>query len=296
MLTVFSTAKPFHGHSGIIQRNALKSWSLLHPDVEVILFGNEEGAAEVCRELGIRHEPEVRRNQYGTKYLNYIFDRACDLARHKILCYSNCDIMLTSDFSAALNLISDTHKDFLMVGRRWDTDITEPWDFDQADWNERLRTLALRFGKQNGPSWVDYFCFTRDLYYRKMPAFLIGRNGWDPWLTWHARNSGVPLIDASRAVVAVHQNHDYAYLKVGKVPLHKDAEVRYNWHLGNTSEWHYYTVKAATERLVNGRLERNRAAWTGPIQSRVVNARDWVWFSILKITRPLRHPLGLRRS
>jgi hypothetical protein len=47
MLTFFTTAKPFVGHSGIIQRNALRSWKLLDPDVEVILFGDEEGAAEV---------------------------------------------------------------------------------------------------------------------------------------------------------------------------------------------------------------------------------------------------------
>jgi hypothetical protein len=31
MLTFFTTAKPFRGHHGIIQRNALKSWTLLHP-------------------------------------------------------------------------------------------------------------------------------------------------------------------------------------------------------------------------------------------------------------------------
>jgi hypothetical protein len=31
MLTVFSTPKPFVGHSDIIRRNALKSWTLLRP-------------------------------------------------------------------------------------------------------------------------------------------------------------------------------------------------------------------------------------------------------------------------
>jgi hypothetical protein len=32
MLTLFfTTAKPFVGHSGVIQRNALKSWKLWHP-------------------------------------------------------------------------------------------------------------------------------------------------------------------------------------------------------------------------------------------------------------------------
>jgi hypothetical protein len=296
MLTVFSTPKPFHGHSGIIQRNALKSWTQLHPDVEVILFGDEDGTAETCRDLGIRHEPKVRRNENGTKFLSYIFDRATEISRHDILCYANCDIILTSDFRAALEAISKIHSKFLMIGRRWDTDLTEPWDFNQADSDHQLRMLALRKGKQNGPSWVDYFCFSRNQYYGKMPPFLIGRNGWDPWLTWYARHCKIPLIDTSQSVVAVHQNHDYAYLKQGTVPLHKDAEVRYNWNLGDGPEWHYYTVRAATERLVDGRLRSNRLAWLGPIQSRIVCSIDWVWFSLLKVTRPIRHPLGLRRT
>jgi hypothetical protein len=36
MLTFFTTAKPFRGHSETIQRNALKSWTLLGADVEGI--------------------------------------------------------------------------------------------------------------------------------------------------------------------------------------------------------------------------------------------------------------------
>jgi hypothetical protein len=296
MLTVFSTPKPFHGHNGIIQRNALKSWTLLHPDVEVILFGDEDGAAEVCHELRIRHEPQVRRNDNGTKYLSYIFERADEVARHNILCYVNCDIMLTSDFRAALELTSKVYNKFLMIGRRWDTDISEPWDFDSGDWSHRLRSLALREGKQNGPSWVDYFCFSRGLYKGNMPPFLIGRNGWDPWLTWYAYHCEAPLVDASRSVIAVHQNHDYAYLKQGSVPLYRDAEVKYNWNLGDGTEWRYYTVKAAQEQVVDGQLKSNKLYWLGPIQSRIVCATDWVWFSLLKITRPIRHPLGLRRT
>ena len=65
MLTFFTTAKPFKGHSGIIQRNALKSWTLVHPDAEVILFGNDEGAAGVAKELRIRHEPHTEKNEAG---------------------------------------------------------------------------------------------------------------------------------------------------------------------------------------------------------------------------------------
>ncbi|MGB2676654.1 MAG: hypothetical protein WAN12_06175 [Candidatus Acidiferrum sp.] len=296
MLTVFSTAKPFHGHSGIIQRNALKSWTLLHPDVEVILFGDEDGAAETCRDLGIHHEPKVLRNENGTNYLNYIFDRANEIARHNILCYANCDIMLTSDFRAALELTSGTHSKFLMIGRRWDTNITEPWDFGQPDWDHQLRSLALLSGKQNGPSWVDYFCFSRDLFYGEMRPFLVGRDGWDPWVIWFARKSKVRLIDASRMVVAVHQNHDYAYLRQGAASLHRHAESLYNLSLGDDAAFRYYTVDAATDRLLRGHLRSNRLAWLGPIKSRVTHIFYRIWFSFLNITRPIRYPLGLRRN
>src|SRR5215469_16508885 len=152
MVTLFTTPKPFVGHNAVIQWNALKSWTLLHPDVEVILFGDEDGAAETCRDLGIRYEPQVRHNENGTKYLSYIFDRADEISRHGILCYANCDIMLMSDFSAAVELTSKTCRDFLMIGRRWDTDITDPWYFVRSDWDNRLRLLALLSLKQRGKS------------------------------------------------------------------------------------------------------------------------------------------------
>lgn len=295
MLTIFSTGKPFRGHCGMTQRNALHSWKLLHPDAEVVLFGDDQGAAEVCRDLGIRHEPAVRRNENGTKYLNNIFDQAYECSRHKFLCYANCDIVLGADFAAALELISKVHTRFLMIGKRWDTDINEPLNFNQRDWDNQLRSVALVKGRQRGPSWLDYFCFSRDLYYKKMPPFLIGRHGWDPWLTYFSRKCGVPLIDASSMVVAVHQNHDYAYLESGGSNECSRLEASYNWKLGDSSSWHFYSAYAATEILTGGRLRRNWLAWLGPIKSRAIYGFDRVWFSFLNVTRPLRHLLGLRR-
>ena len=85
MLTFFTTAKPFHGHDGIIQRNAITSWTLLHPGVEVILFGNEEGAADAANEFGLRHEPHVERNEFGTKRLDFMVCKAQAIARHDLL-------------------------------------------------------------------------------------------------------------------------------------------------------------------------------------------------------------------
>jgi hypothetical protein len=84
-MPVFCAAKAFEGHSGIIQRNALKSWALLHPDVEVILLGDYKGAAEIAAEMGLGHQPHVERNEFGTKRLDSMLWHAQAMARHQLL-------------------------------------------------------------------------------------------------------------------------------------------------------------------------------------------------------------------
>ena len=127
MITIFTTAKAFSGHSGVIQRNALESWKRLHADAEVILFGDEAGAAEAARELGIRHVAEVERVWGGAKILPSFFDVAQRMARHELICYVNCDIVLARDFLHAVNAVDAVHGRFLMVGRRWNVNVEGRW-------------------------------------------------------------------------------------------------------------------------------------------------------------------------
>jgi hypothetical protein len=294
MLTIFSTPKPFKGQANIAQRNAIRSWTLLHPDVEVILIGDDEGAAEVAREFHIRHEPQVRRAELGPKYLDFIFNRAQEIARHEVLCYANCDIMLMSDFRRAVERVAAGQKPFLMVGRRWDTDVTELWDFGLPDWEERLRRRALRQGLQRHPTWIDYFVFSRGLYYQKMPPFVIGRPSWDPWIIWYARASQARVIDASLAVVAVHQNHDYSYHPQGARGVSQDELARKNRQLaGGWTHWH--TTDSASHVLTPHGVRRRYGAWLVPVDQNLRQLATRVWWSILDLTRPIRHRLGIRR-
>ncbi len=294
MLTFFSTPKPFRGHAAITQRNALRSWKLVHPDAEVILFGDEEGAADTARELGLRHEPEVQRNEHGTKFLSSIFDRAQEIARHDLLCYVNCDILLMDDFRRAVERISRLWQAFLMVGRRWDTDITEQWDFTRADWDRRLRDLAFRQGRQRPPQWIDYFVFSRGLFYKNTPAFVIGRPGWDNWLLWRARASRARVVDASPVVVAIHQNHDYSYHPEGEKGVWQGEEAECNYKL--VGGWrHFGTMENATHCLTSEGMPRN---WRhGFVMAKRASraALNHAWFTLLGITRPVRHRLGLRQ-
>lgn len=301
MLTFVTTAKPFQGHVGIIQRNALKSWTLLHPEVEIILFGDDEGAAEVCAEYGIRHEPHVERNEHGTKRLDYIFDRAQEIALHDILCYVNCDIILMADFCTAITTVKAAHTQFLMVGQRWDTDITEPVNFSAWDWQSDVIRRALAANHQQTEWYIDYFAFSRGLYLKTIPPLVIGRVCWDNWLVWRATALGVPVVDASAVVLAVHQNHDYGYHPQGKFGVWNDEQAQRNFQLAGGLD-HVRNILDATEVLRAQGLRPNiNRHWPALRRSaasmeRFLLFRVWhpVWFLFLNITRPLRTVLGLR--
>jgi len=293
MITFFTTPKPFLGHIGVIQRNAIESWKRVHPQAEVILFGDEEGAADAARALNIRHVPDVKRNEHGTKYLSSIFDGAQDLAHHGTLCYINCDIILLSDFRAAAERVIGIGGRFLMAGQRWDTDITAPVDFYAEDWEATVRRQALAANHQRPPQWIDYFVFSRGLYYKNTPPFVIGRPGWDNWLVWHARHSGARVVDATAVVQAVHQNHDYSYHPDGAAGVWQGEEAQQNYALLERGRC-FATMENATHRLTPGGLRPNYRHWAVLMKRRIASLRSTIWFALLDVTRPLRHRLGMR--
>lgn len=292
MITFFTTGKPFTGHNGIIQRNALKSWTLAAPGAEVILFGDEEGAAETAGDLGIRHVAQVQRTAQGPKVLRSFFDAAQRMAAHPIVCYVNCDIILLDDFSRAAALIHDSQKPFLMVGRRWDTDQREPVAFEAADWRERLREKAASQGKQLGGGWIDYFCFPRGLYLGQLPELVIGRVHWDQWLVWKALQLGASVVDASSAVMAIHQNHDYGYHPAGKTGVWTDELSQRNYQLAG-GRWHLRTIDDATHLVGTAGVHSNPAQITRTAQRNLRNAKESVWSAALQWTRPIRRAIGV---
>jgi hypothetical protein len=212
MLTIFALPKAFQGHTKIIQTNAIYSWTKLRPSCEIILFGNDDGTAEIAAELGLRHVPEVTQNEYGTPLVSSLFNMAQGLARYDIMAYVNSDIILTSDFPEAVRRIQKER--FLLIGRRWDMDVEEPLDFESPDWENGLLARLAENGKIHGRSGLDYFVFPRGMY-GDIPPFAIGRTAWDNWLIYRARSLGVPVIEVTGAVTIVHQNHDYAKFQTG---------------------------------------------------------------------------------
>jgi hypothetical protein len=209
MITLFTLPKPFVGHIGMIQRNALESWTRLHPDIDVLVFGDEVGTAEVAAELDVRHFPDVDVNEYGTPLISRYFREAEGAARHPRLCYVNADIVLFPDLLDAIDRVD--LPTYLMSGRRTDYDIEAPVDFTRPDWAEALRTDARARGTLHDFSAIDYFVYPRGMF-GEIPDFAVGRWYWDQWLVYRARRLGGALIDASACVTAIHQNHDYRHI------------------------------------------------------------------------------------
>ncbi len=213
MLTIFTIPKPFKAHIGVIQRNAIRSWTLLEPACEVVLFGDEPGTGEAAAEFGVRHVPEISRNDFGTPLLDSVFESVASTARFPIVCYVNADIVFFHDLLAAVRRIPSER--FLAVGRRTNLAVTEPLDFEAVSWRSRLLERAALSGERGGVHWIDYFVFPLATGLAEILPFAVGRPEWDNWFLFNARRTGVPIVDISRVCTAVHQNHDFAHVPQG---------------------------------------------------------------------------------
>lgn len=253
MLTIFTIPKPFMGHSGVIQLNAIRSWTRLHPQIEIILCGEEPGLAEAAAELGVRHLADIEKNEFGTPLLNSAFAKVTAAASHGLLCYVNADIILMKDFVATAGSIR--RRRFLMVGRRWNFDLTAPLNFDDPGWDRTLRSEVEARGQLQPPSAIDYFVFPPDGVIEKLPPFAVGRPGWDCWFLYHARRLRWPVIDATEAVMAVHQNHDYNHVPMRKGTAWEGPEGDKNILLAGGYR-HIFDLTDATHRISQGQVRR----------------------------------------
>jgi hypothetical protein len=294
-LTIFATPKKFDSHIGVIQRNAIQSWTRVSPRPHIILFGTEAGTAEIAQEFRLVHIPHIKCNQWGTPLVSDLFEQAEKLSTSPVLSYVNSDIILFDDFAQAASRVAALKQQFLMVGRRTDLDIKDRISF-QEGWATTLQQRARSEGKLQIARSIDYFGFSRGLY-PAMPPLAIGRFWWDNWLLWKARSLRAAVVDATREVLIVHQNHDYSHTNYGpsKDELMASEECILNARLTCLDSadyddgffWRYaYTIDDATHKLVGSGLKSNpRRLWK---QFKRYSSRP---VSVAKLVkRTMRHP------
>ncbi|MBN2272084.1 MAG: hypothetical protein JXN61_15830 [Sedimentisphaerales bacterium] len=250
-ITVFAMPKAFRGVFATIQRNAIGSWMQLRRRPEIILLGNDPGVAEFSRINGLRHIPGVRCNEFGTPLLNALFSTAQAAASNEICVYVNADIILMDDFAEAIESSARRFNQFLMIGRRWDIDISQEIDFGEATWRQRLTERVKGEGTHHAPTGIDYFAFKKGLW-PEIPPMALGRNVWDNWLAREPLLAGRPVIDASGAVTIVHQNHDFSHIAGGKRSASFRIEQQRNIELAGNDRFLAFTSHATWELTAAG--------------------------------------------
>ena len=222
LITIFITPKGFdRDHIALIQRNAIRSWKALGSDVDILLIGDDPGVEENAKALGVRYIKDVKRNASGTPMLDDIFRIARDNSDSPLLAYVNADIILKPDFVEISRRILEKEKKFLLVGQRWDLDVRTDLDFPEGWEAEFDKDLQAR-GRRHPAGGSDYFIYPREIF-QEIPAFAIGRSGWDNWMFYEARYKGWKLINCSKAINIIHQDHDYAHLPNG-LPHYRQPE------------------------------------------------------------------------
>ncbi|HEY3419607.1 MAG TPA: hypothetical protein VGK23_03560 [Methanomassiliicoccales archaeon] len=232
----------------------MRSWRKLIPHCEIIIFGDEAGIAEVAEEVGAIHISEIRKNEFGTPYLDGIFSQVQGMAKNDILCYSNTDIIFLNDFPAGVGRINDER--FLLVGQRMDLDLTTEIDFS-GKYEEELRGMTATAGKLHDVDGMDYFVFRKGTL-NALPAFLVGRAGWDNWMIYNARDKGIKVIDGTNGYMVIHQNHNYGHVKKG-VFLWLGPESDYNLALLGGIQYRF-TLYDATYRFDGIKVRPNLSA------------------------------------
>jgi hypothetical protein len=283
-LTLFTIPKAFADpHVALIQRNALASWQALAPEVEVLVMGDDPGVAEAARAHGAAHLRSINTNEFGTPLLDSAFAQAAAHGSGQLLCYLNADIVLLDDFLPAVRRLPQ--RPHLAIGRRWNCDVDSELEF--ADGGAALRGWARREGTLDQGRGSDYFVFPAGTDFG-LPPFAVGRPGWDNWMIGRALELGLPLIDMTESVTAVHQNHDYRHVAGATATDWEGPEAQRNRQLASGIDRYTHTPYNATHLLTPGGLRRPRSY-------RHMRARLEAFVALRPVARPLHRAIRLVR-
>ena len=242
-------------------------------------MGDDEGTDKAAEDLRVKHIPNLNRNEFGTPLLDHAFQLADDEAKYPLICYVNADIILMNDLLEAVNKVKDQTGSFLMTAQRWNLDVAEPLDFGSG-WEDRLLLNVSENGHLNHYTGIDFWVYPKGLL-QDMPPLAVGRIAFDSWCLYKARMKEADLIDSTKMVVSVHQNHDYSHHPDGELGIGTGIEAQRNRELVGGKPY-FFIIKDRTHILTPLGLKRSRDGW-----------RIWRFIRTAQVL-PLSAPLPVR--
>lgn len=220
-MIIFSSPKPFNKDTTSVQLSAIRSWALACPGVKIFLFGDQQAVRPICEREGWLYAGSLPVTERGGEILSTMFRGMSRQYPDEMLLYLNSDILLQHSFSRSLVGLEKVPGPWLASCRRW---CLPAWEGGAKQGTELLKFLGSveNHGHYGPASALDLFLF-RGLNLDSMPPFRIGHAGWDNWMIYHARMLGIPIIDLSPAILALHCRHDYSYARGNTSPKFRDG-------------------------------------------------------------------------
>jgi hypothetical protein len=206
----------------------------------------------VARDLGLVWIDQVGVSANGTPLITSMFDLARQKGRYPTRLYVNCDIILLGNVPEILRKINMER--FLAVGQRWDIDLEEEIEFGNPNWKKLLQSRVLKGATLHPPQGSDYFLYHGNIW-ADLPTLVVGRRGYDNYLIYHCRLKGVPVIDLTETLIAIHQNHDYRHRPGGHQEVFYGPEAEINSQ--ELDQTYFFTPVEADFRIIAGKLRRN---------------------------------------
>lgn len=201
MYTLFACPRAFtNPEVERIQRMALESWLLLEPHPQIILFSDHPSTEKIAQEYGVETTPCLAFSPHGVPLLNFLFQKAEELARFETLVYVNADIMISSNFYSALHTVRKRWKKYLLISAPYVVDHTR---FTIHPGYEKEATKYIVSSPL--PFTADLFAYSKGVF-TQMPPFRLGKGSWDSWLISYPLLKGIPVIDATSYVRLFHPN------------------------------------------------------------------------------------------
>jgi len=275
-IALVAVPKSFRGGARMQQINAIESWRRLLPKVEIILVSPEDGVKEVADQFGVKYTVDVEVNVQGTPLLSSIFRKMKEISSAEVFILVNADIILFHDIMAVIKSTAKRFNDFLIVGRRTNTDSRFLELVNKAretqDWNQ-LRESARMNGKEHTRWALDYFVLSRNLF-QNVPDFAFGRPAYDNWFVRSVIEKGLPVVDASNLVLAIHQAHNYAHVNAKEKREAENSEEE-AWRKAMKMQGKEL-VRDAWEKLQSEEIQKNFALAGPNVKLGTSDHTSWV--------------------
>ena len=201
LITLFTTFRDFRTKA-VTYQNTIRNWGLLSPYVRPVLYyaGDEHYLG-----WSVYRSPRV--SDRNIPVLRSMFLHAETINESTpFYGFANGDIVFDSNLVTTLQALKrdvDRFMRVLVIGQRINFNIGNNETILNLESVSRLASEGSLF---KGFA-QDYLISTRSGYpWHCIPDFVVGRIGYDNWLVATAINLGLPVIDATATVTAVHQS------------------------------------------------------------------------------------------